>query len=108
MINTKDAKKLGVKNGDVVRVFNKRGEVLAGVIISDDIMQGVVRLCEGAWYNPDENGLCKCGNANVLTIDIPSSKLANGNIAHTGLVNIEKFTGTLPALNAFSAPKGAI
>ncbi|EKI5511240.1 hypothetical protein PFZ65_002034, partial [Campylobacter coli] len=50
----------------------------------------------------------KCGNANVLTIDIPSSKLANGNIAHTGLVNIEKFTGTLPALNAFSAPKGAI
>lgn len=108
LINTKDAKKLGVKNGDVVRVFNKRGEVLAGVIISDDIMQGVVRLCEGAWYDPDENGLCKCGNANVLTIDIPSSKLANGNIAHTGLVNIEKFTGTLPALNAFSAPKGAI
>lgn len=108
LINTKDAKKLGVKNGDVVRVFNKRGEVLAGVIISDDIMQGVVRLCEGAWYDPDENELCKCGNANVLTIDIPSSKLANGNIAHTGLVNIEKFTGTLPALNAFSAPKGAI
>lgn len=90
LINTKDAKKLGVKNGDVVRVFNKRGEVLAGVIISDDIIQGVVRLCEGAWYDPDENGLCKCGNANVLTIDIPSSKLANGNIAHTGLVNIEK------------------
>nr|WP_284674717.1 molybdopterin dinucleotide binding domain-containing protein [Campylobacter jejuni] len=29
LINSKDAKKLGIKNGDVVRVFNKRGEVLA-------------------------------------------------------------------------------
>ncbi len=100
-------KKLGVKNGDVVRVFNKRGEVLAGAVVSDEIMQGVVRLCEGAWYDPNENGLCKCGNANILTMDIPTSKLANGNISHTGLVNIEKFKGELPKLTAFSAPKGA-
>lgn len=108
LINTKDAKKLGVKNGDVVRVFNKRGEVLAGAVVSDDIMQGVVRLCEGGWYDPDEKGLCKYGNVNVLTMDIPTSKLANGNCAHTGLVNIEKFKGTLPEVTAFKAPKGAV
>ncbi|TKX30114.1 trimethylamine-N-oxide reductase TorA [Campylobacter sp. MIT 12-5580] len=108
LINKKDAKKLGIKNGDVVRVFNKRGEVLAGAVLSDDIMQGVVRLCEGGWYDPDENGLCKYGGVNVLTLDLPTSKLANGNIAHTGLVNIEKFTQTLPEVTAFSAPKGAI
>lgn len=108
LINTKDAKKLGVKSGDVVRVFNKRGEVLAGAVVSDDIMQGVVRLCEGGWYDPDEKGLCKYGNANVLTMDIPTSKLANGNCAHTGLVNIEKFKGALPEVTAFSAPKGAV
>lgn len=108
LINTKDAKKLGIKSGDVVRVFNKRGQVLAGAVVSDDIMQGVVRLCEGGWYDPDEKGLCKYGNANVLTMDIPTSKLANGNCAHTGLVNIEKFKGTLPEVTAFSAPKGAV
>ncbi|KAA6225208.1 MULTISPECIES: molybdopterin guanine dinucleotide-containing S/N-oxide reductase [unclassified Campylobacter] len=108
LINSKDAKKLGVKNGDIVRVFNKRGEVLAGAVVSSDIMQGVVRLCEGGWYDPDENGLCKYGSANVLTIDIPTSKLANGNISHTGLVNIEKFKGTLPEVTAFSAPKGCL
>ena len=108
LINTKDAKKLGIKSGDVVRVFNKRGEVLAGAVVSDDIMQGVVRLCEGGWYDPDEKGLCKYGNANVLTMDIPTSKLANGNCAHTGLVNIEKFKGALPEVTAFSAPKGAV
>lgn len=108
LINTKDAKKLGIKSGDVVRVFNKRGQVLAGAVVSDDIMQGVVRLCEGGWYDPDEKGLCKYGNANVLTMDIPTSKLANGNCAHTGLVNIEKFKGALPEVTAFSAPKGAV
>lgn len=108
LINTKDAKKLGIKSGDVVRVFNKRGQVLAGAVVSDDIMQGVVRLCEGGWYDPDEKGLCKYGNANVLTMDIPTSKLANGNCAHTGLVNIEKFKSTLPEVTAFSAPKGAV
>lgn len=105
LINAQDAKNLGIKNGDVVRVFNKRGEVLAGAVVSNDILQGVVRLCEGGWYDPDVKGLCKYGNANVLTLDLPTSKLANGNIAHTGLVNIEKYTGTLPEVTAFSEPK---
>ncbi|MFB1640296.1 molybdopterin guanine dinucleotide-containing S/N-oxide reductase [Campylobacter sp. MRC_CM3] len=105
LINSKDAKKLGIKNGDLVRVFNKRGEVLAGAVVSDDIMQGVVRLCEGGWYDPDENGLCKYGSANVLTIDMPTSKLANGNISHTGLVGIEKFTQKVPKVTAFTNPK---
>ncbi len=107
LINKNDAKKLGIKNGDVVRVFNKRGEVLAGASVTDDIMPGVVRLCEGAWYDPDDNGLCKYGSANVLTMDIPTSKLANGNCSHTGLVNIEKYKGKLPEVTAFTAPKGA-
>ena len=108
MMNDKDAKKLGIKNGDVVRVFNKRGEVLAGAVVTSDIMQGVMRLCEGGWYDPDENGLCKYGCVNVLTMDIPTSKLANGNCAHTCLVNVEKFKGELPEITAFVAPKGAV
>lgn len=107
LINSTDAKNLGIKSGDMVRVFNKRGEVLAGAFVTNDIMQGVVRLCEGGWYDPDEKGLCKYGSANVLTLDIPTSKLANGNIAHTGLVNIEKYKGDLPEITAFNAPKGA-
>lgn len=107
LINKKDAKKLGIKNNDIVRVFNARGEVLAGAIVSDNIKGGVVQLCEGGWWDPDEKGLCKYGAANVLTLDIPTSKLANGNIAHTGLVNIEKFKAKIPQVSAFSAPKGA-
>ncbi len=108
LINEDDAKKLGISDGDIVRVFNKRGQVLAGAVLRKDIMPGVLRLCEGAWYDPDEKGLCKYGSANCLTLDLPTSKLANGNISHTGLVNIEKFTGTVPQATAFSAPKGAV
>ena len=106
-INTKDAKKKGIKNGDLVRVFNARGEVLAGAVVSDNVKEGVVKLDEGAWYDPDANGLCKNGCPNVLTIDIPTSKLANGNISHTALVNIEKFKGKAPELTAFKDPKFA-
>lgn len=107
LINPADAKKLGIKNGDVVRVFNKRGQTLAGAVVTKDIMPNVVRLCEGGWYDPDENGMCKYGNVNVLTIDMPTSELANGNISHTALVNIEKYNSSLPEVTAFSAPKGA-
>ncbi|CUU86215.1 radical SAM domain-containing protein [Campylobacter hyointestinalis] len=106
-INLKDAKNLGIKDGDLVRVFNARGEILAGARVNDDVPPGVLKLCEGAWYDGFDSGLCKNGSANVLTIDIPTSKLANGNCSHTALVNIEKFKDKAPNLSAFSSPKGA-
>ena len=110
LINTEDAKELGIKQGDLVRVFNARGEILAGANVSDDIMRGVVQIFEGAWYDPNAEGLCKNGNPNVLTIDLPTSELANGNIAHTALVNIELYkhkAGEDIKLTAFMPPKGA-
>ena len=110
LINTEDAKELGIKQGDLVRVFNARGEILAGANVSDDIMRGVVQIFEGAWYDPNADGLCKNGNPNVLTIDLPTSELANGNISHTALVNIELYkhkAGEDIKLTAFMPPKGA-
>ncbi len=35
--------------------------------------------------------MCKHGDVNQLTIDKGSSKLAQGNIANTALVEIEKY-----------------
>ena len=108
LINTKNAKKLGIKTGDIVRVYNKRGEILAGAVVSDDVSYNVARLCEGAWYDPDEKGVCKNGCINVLTNDIPASKLSNANISHTTLVNIKKFKGEAPELSAFKEPKFSV
>lgn len=109
LIRSDDAKEIGVKDGDLVRVFNDRGEVLAGVKIYDNLAKNVIVLREGAWYDPLDSAkksICKNGCANVLTIDKPTSKLANGNISHTALVNIEKYTQKAPKLTAFETPKG--
>jgi trimethylamine-N-oxide reductase (cytochrome c) len=34
-INPDDAKERGIKDGDVVRVFNDRGQLLAGAVVTD-------------------------------------------------------------------------
>lgn len=110
-INIEDAKAKGIQDGDVVRVFNERGQTLAGAVVTKNISKGVVRINEGGWYDPMEPGvegsLCKHGNVNMLTIDIPTSKLASGNSAHTALVDIEKYTGKLPEVSLFKQPKMA-
>ncbi|HIY44863.1 MAG TPA: molybdopterin guanine dinucleotide-containing S/N-oxide reductase [Candidatus Helicobacter avistercoris] len=110
-INPADAKAKGIKNGDIVRVFNARGQILAGAVVSNIVPKGVIRIYEGAWYDPEnpgkEGSLCKNGNANVLTIDIPTSELADANIANTAMANIEKYKGKAPKLTAFMPPKGA-
>ncbi|QUJ70265.1 trimethylamine-N-oxide reductase TorA (plasmid) [Photobacterium sp. GJ3] len=107
-LNTQDAKSRGIRNGDIVRVFNDRGQVLAGAVVTDDFMPGVCRIHEGAWYSPLEGGkpgtLCSYGDPNVLTQDIGSSRLAQATSAASALVNIEKYTGAVPAVTGFHGP----
>jgi biotin/methionine sulfoxide reductase len=109
MLHPEDAKTRGLNNGDIVRVFNHRGACLGGVVIDDQVMQGVVQMSTGAWYDPLEPGvsgsLCKHGNPNLLTPDIGTSQLAQGPISHTCMVQIECFTAELPELTAFDEPQ---
>ena len=50
--------------------------------------------------------MCVHGDVNVLTIDKGTSKLAQDNISHTALVNIEKYKGgEALKLTAFAEPK---
>lgn len=107
VLNPKDAKERGLKTGDIVRVFNDRGEILTSVYISDIIQENVGAICEGAWYspeNPGEKSLCQHGNVNVLTIDKGTSKLAQSNIAHTALAQVEKYDGIIKSITAFNKP----
>lgn len=107
-ISTEDAKARGIKSGDIVRLFNDRGQVLAGAVVTDDYKSGVCRIEEGAWYSPLDGGkpgtLCTYGDPNVLTTDIGTSKLAQATSAHTALVEIEKYTGTVPNVTGFTGP----
>lgn len=108
LMNAKEAKKRGIKEGDILRVFNDRGEILAGLHITEEVIDDVVIMCEGAWYSPEvpgEKSLCQHGNVNLLTIDKGTSKLAQSNIAHTALVQVEKYKGVIKPINAFNKPK---
>nr|WP_229770974.1 molybdopterin-dependent oxidoreductase [Campylobacter portucalensis] len=92
LINSDDAKKLGIKNGDTVEVFNDRGSLLAGAVVSNDIMSGVISIQEGVWYDPEsiDNPRCNAGHVNVLTSSISTSTMAQATTANTCLANIKK------------------
>jgi biotin/methionine sulfoxide reductase len=107
-INPADAKARGIGSGDVVRVRNSRGSCLAGAIVSDTVSAGVVSLSCGAWYDPADGGaqaLCLHGNANVLTRDQGTSKLAQGPSSATALVEVERYAGPLEPVRAFDPPR---
>ncbi|MEZ9297807.1 molybdopterin guanine dinucleotide-containing S/N-oxide reductase [Vibrio splendidus] len=105
-IHPEDAKVRGIKTGDLVRAHNGRGQVLVGALVTDGIKQGSVCIHEGGWPDLDKDtGLCKNGGCNVLTLDIPTSRLANGCAANSALVKIEKYTGPVLELTAFDPPK---
>jgi biotin/methionine sulfoxide reductase len=107
-INRDDAAARGISDGDIVRVFNHRGAILAGAAVSEEIRRGVVQMSTGAWYDPEQPGvigtLDKHGNPNVLTLDKGTSKLAQGPSAQTTLVEVEKFVGKPPTISAFEPP----
>jgi biotin/methionine sulfoxide reductase len=77
-------------------------------VITDAVRQGVIVLPTGAWYDPldptDPQSMDTHGNPNVLTRDVGSSALAQGTSAHSTLVEVERFRGTLPPVKVFVQP----
>ncbi len=108
MLHPEDARDRDITEGDLVRVFNRRGACLCGAVISHHIRPGVVQISTGAWFDPGEadNGqfLCKHGNPNVLTLDKGTSRLGQGPVAHSCLVEVEKYPGDPPPVTAFDPP----
>ncbi len=87
-INSADARARGIADGEKVAVFNDRGTTVLPARVTGRIMQGVVCIYEGAWYQPDEKGIDHGGCANVLTQDTysPGGALPS----NTALVEIRK------------------
>jgi anaerobic dimethyl sulfoxide reductase subunit A len=86
-INSIDAEPRGIEEGDMVRVFNERGEMLIPAEVTERIMPGVVAIPQGAWYDPDENGIDRGGCANIFTKNVTSP--AGAFASNTALVQVE-------------------
>lgn len=98
----------GIAEGDIVKVYNRRGSFLACAQISRSITPGAVRVPTGAWYDPiiDADGLPLCvhGNPNVLTRDIGTSSLAQGCAGQITAVQVVRYDGDLPLITVFAPP----
>ncbi|HXX38074.1 MAG TPA: molybdopterin-dependent oxidoreductase [bacterium] len=110
-IHPQDAAARGIADGDIVRVYNDRGQTLVGAVVTAQTRRAVVVLNQGAWYDPLTPGrlgtLDRHGNINNLSTDAPSSKLSGGNPTNSVLVQVEKYVGMPPEVTAFTPPSGA-
>lgn len=89
-INRQDAEERGIADGDLVEVYNDRGTIIVGAVLSDEIMPGVISVYEGGWPQLDSKGRCNSGLVNFLTSTQPSSGLSQANTANTALVRVRK------------------
>ena len=106
-----DAARRGIADGDIVRLYNERGACLAAAKVTEDVRPGVIQLPTGAWYDPEdpheEKPLCVHGNPNVLTRDVGTSRLAQGCTGQLTAVELERFDGNLPPIQAYDPPLAA-
>ncbi|WP_223594233.1 molybdopterin-containing oxidoreductase family protein [Neobacillus bataviensis] len=83
-MNQKDALAAGIQDGEMVRVWNDRGECVLKVSIGENVLSGVV-VSQGLWA--DENGTKQL--VNVLTPD-RIADMGGGATFFSGRVSIEK------------------
>jgi anaerobic dimethyl sulfoxide reductase subunit A len=88
-MNELDAASRNIQDGDWVRVYNERGEMILPCRVTVRILPGVVDIPIGAWWTPDEAGVDRRGAVNVLTSE-RLTPLAHGNAQHTIMVQAQK------------------
>ncbi|MDJ1651549.1 MULTISPECIES: molybdopterin-dependent oxidoreductase [Gordonibacter] len=90
-INPQDAAERGIEDGDVVRLYNDRGWVLGGAVLTERIRPSVVYQDHGARVDPIEPGVSDRGGANnLIAPNKTTSQNAPGEVTSGFLVNIEK------------------
>jgi anaerobic dimethyl sulfoxide reductase subunit A len=72
LIHEDDAASRGIENGALVRIFNEQGATILPANVTDKIARGVVAIKEGAWFQPNANGIDVGGCGNVLSLDRPA------------------------------------
>lgn len=88
-INTLDAGTRGIKSGDMVRIYNDRGEIRIEARVTPRIIPGAFALEEGKMRDIDDSGVDVGGCVNTLTTH-HWSPLAKHNSSNSILAQIEK------------------
>ena len=95
-IHPSDAAARGIRNGDIVKLYNDRGAVLCVAVLTERIRPGIVHsYASSAKYDPLEPGKAgsvdRGGCVNLLTSSRMLSKNAPGMTPNSCLIEIEKW-----------------
>jgi molybdopterin guanine dinucleotide-containing S/N-oxide reductase-like protein len=92
-IHPTDAEARGVKDGDIVKVYNERGVVLCGARVWERVMPGVAYVDHGARHDPLIPGKVDRGGAiNTIAPYGVASRNAVGQATSGYLVDVQKVT----------------
>jgi molybdopterin guanine dinucleotide-containing S/N-oxide reductase-like protein len=96
-LNTQDAEKRGIKQDDLVKVFNDRGAVICAAQVTERLPQGTaLSSCSSAIYDPigePGHSVDRAGTINILTPSRPIIKKSHSTASNTCLVQVEKWKG---------------
>ena len=97
-IHPQDAEARGIKEGDIIRLYNDRAQVLCGAHVTYRVRPGTIHAYEGsAKYDPIEPGKAgsvdRAGCVNMLATDRWISKNAHGFAPNSCLIEISKWEG---------------
>ncbi|MFC2019468.1 molybdopterin-dependent oxidoreductase [Chloroflexota bacterium] len=87
-INPADARARDIKDDDMVRVYNDRGEAVMPAYVTSRVLPGVAVIPHGGKYDPDSSGVDR-GAASATLLGGDSRSLATTAKAST-LVQVEK------------------
>jgi len=82
-INSIDAKERGIKNGDKVKVFNSRGELVIKSKLTFSVRKGCVVIPNGWWKDQG-------GDVNVLSAG-RETDMGHGSAFHDNMVQVSKY-----------------
>ena len=96
-VNRQDAQERGVKDDDLIRLWNHRGSVVCAAQVTDRLRPGVVSACTGsAQYRPagePGNSTDLGGCVNMLSPKKTITEHSSGMAPNTSLIQFEKWTG---------------
>ena len=92
-ISITDAKTRGIKDGDLIQVYNDRGKVVMPAYVTSRIMPGLILIRHGGWYIPDESGVDFGASPNTLLGGDFTSCVTPAKAS--GLAQVKKYEGEL-------------
>ena len=96
-VNRQDAEARGIKDDDLIRLWNLRGSVVCAAQVTDRLRPGVVSACTGsAQYRPvgePGNSTDLGGCVNMLSPKKTITEQSSGMAPNTSLIQFEKWTG---------------